>query len=304
MIAFVFPGQGSQKGGMAKDLIDNYEIAKEIYRRADEALGFSITGLSVDGDEADLTKTENAQPVILTYSAAVTEILKNKGIEPKVVAGHSLGEFSALYAAGMIDLEDAVKLVRKRGELMAKADPEGKGGMAAVIGLDDDVVIDICKQVSQTSYVEPVNFNSPGQVVISGLKEGIKQAIPKLDEAGAMKVVELPVSGAFHSQLMESAADEFAKFLEAVDFKAPVCKVISNVTADIEDQNNVRDLLVRQMKSPVLWVASVKKMMELGVDQVIEAGYGRVVSGLVKKIDRSLKPVSWQKAIEGGTNHT
>lgn len=299
MIAFVFPGQGSQQVGMGKDLAENNEIAKEIYRRADSALGFSLTEVSYEGPEEELMKTENAQPAILAYSAAVTMILKDKGIVPEVVAGHSLGEFSALFAAGMLELEDALRIVRKRGELMSKADPEGKGGMAAVLGLDDDAVKEVCKKLSETGYVEPVNFNTPGQVVISGLKESIQAAIPKMEEAGAMKVVELSVSGAFHSRLMESAAEEFGAFLDGVTFNKPQCKVISNVTADFEDESNVKELLVRQMKSPVLWVDSVNMMISLGVDRVIEAGYGRVVSGMVKKISRDLKPLTWDKALEG-----
>jgi [acyl-carrier-protein] S-malonyltransferase len=298
MRAFLFPGQGSQSVGMGKDLIEKYDFAEEIYAQADEILGFGLSELCFEGPEEKLTQTQNAQPAILTYSHIVTEILKQNGIKPDFVAGHSLGEFSAILCAGMLDFVSALKIVGKRGELMAKADPDGKGGMAAVIGLDDDDVKKVCEEISKTDYVEPVNYNSPGQVVISGLKSAIKKAIPELEEAGAMKVVELNVSGAFHSRLMENAAKEFGEFLEGIEFKKPQCKVVSNVTAELEDETNVRELLVRQMKNPVLWTDSVKFMKDNGVSDGIEAGYGRIIAGLVRKIDREFKVVAWDKALE------
>lgn len=299
MKAFLFPGQGSQSVGMGKDLIEGYDIAKDIYKQADDILGFSLSELCFDGSVEELTKTENAQPAILTYSHIVTEILKSKGITSDFVAGHSLGEFSALLAANMLTYEDALKVVRKRGELMAAADPDGKGGMAAVIGLEDNEVEAVCEEISKESYVVPVNYNTPGQVVISGLKEGIKIALTKMEDAGAMRVIELSVSGAFHSRLMEPAADKFAEFLKTIDFKKPSCKVVSNVTAEFEDETNVRDLLVAQMKSPVLWVKSVQFMKAQGVTDGIEAGSGRIIAGMVRKIDRELKVIGWAKAIEG-----
>lgn len=299
MKAFLFPGQGSQSVGMGKDLIEGYDIAKDIYKQADDILGFSLSELCFDGSVEELTKTENAQPAILTYSHIVTEILKSKGITPDFVAGHSLGEFSALLAANMLTYEDALKVVRKRGELMAAADPDGKGGMAAVIGLEDNEVEAVCEEISKESYVVPVNYNTPGQVVISGLKEGIKIALTKMEDAGAMRVIELSVSGAFHSRLMKPAADKFAEFLKTIDFKKPSCKVVSNVTAEFEDETNVRDLLVAQMKSPVLWVKSVQFMKAQGVTDGVEAGSGRIIAGMVRKIDRELKVIGWAKAIEG-----
>lgn len=298
MKAFFFPGQGSQEVGMGKDLLEKYSLAREIYAQADEVLGFSVSNLSFEGPEEQLTATQNAQPAILSYSWIATSLLLEKGIRPDITAGHSLGEFSALLAAGMLSFADALKVVRKRGELMAAADPEGKGGMAAVLGLEDADVENICRKVSQTAYVEPVNYNTPGQVVISGLKSGIDAALPLLEEAGAMKVVPLNVSGAFHSRLMENAAAEFGKFLDSIEFKKPVCRVISNVTADTEDETNVRELLVRQMKSPVQWVKSVLAMQAAGVSEGIEAGNGRVIAGLVRKISRDLKVTGWQSALE------
>ena len=298
MKAFLYPGQGSQAVGMGLDLIENHSFAKETYAQADEILGFSLSKLSFEGPEDQLTLTENAQPAILTYSYIATRLLKKAGITPDFTAGHSLGEFSALLAADMIGFDDALKLVRKRGELMAKADPEGKGGMAAVLGLSDADVEKICAKASETAYVEPVNYNTPGQVVISGLKKGIDVAEPLLEEAGAMRVVRLNVSGAFHSRLMESAAKDFADYLESVTFNKPSCPVISNVTARPEDEKNVREMLVAQMKSPVQWVKSIQYIKSQGVVEGVEAGYGRVIAGLVRKIDREIKVKNWSKVLE------
>lgn len=284
MRAFLFPGQGSQKVGMGKDLVEKHHLASEIYKAADEILGFSISELCFNGNEEDLTKTQNAQPAILIYSYIVSELLLSQKVEPQFIAGHSLGEFSAILCAGMLPFEEMVRIVRKRGELMSASDPDGQGGMAAVLGLDDETVRAVCLEVSKTKYIEPVNYNTPGQVVISGYKEAIDLAEEKLKEKGAKRVLKLTVSGAFHSRLMEGASEEFGDFLSSFKFKKPKYTIISNVTARPYDETQVVDLLVKQMKSPVLWVDSVEYLKNNGVNEAIEVGFGNVISGMVKKI--------------------
>ncbi|MGC8765314.1 MAG: ACP S-malonyltransferase [Brevinematia bacterium] len=297
MLAFLFPGQGSQRVGMGRELIEKYEIAEKIYSEACDVLGFDLLKLCLEGPEDVLTRTENAQVAILTYNHIASTLLKEKGVSPEFVAGHSLGEFSAILCSEMMDFKTALKLVKKRGELMSLADPEGKGGMAAVIGLDDEKVRLVCLEISKEKYVEPVNFNAPGQVVISGLKEAIEIAETKLKEAGAKRVIRLNVSGAFHSKLMENAAEEFKKYLETIDFKKPLFKIVSNVTTELINETNIKDLLYRQMKSPVLWTDSIKLMKKEGVNTAIEVGYGSVITGLVSKIDPGISIKSFSEFI-------
>lgn len=296
MLAYVFPGQGSQKTGMGLDLKELSPLAAELYRRADEVLGTPISKLSFEGPEDELTKTQNAQLAILTYSAIATRIFEEKtGLKPDFAAGHSLGEFSAILAAGMVSFEDVLRIVQKRGQLMASADPESRGGMAAVLGLPDDAVKAVCEEVSRDTYIEPVNYNCPGQVVISGLKTAIDIAEPKLKEAGAKRVVKLPVSGAFHSRLMDGASKEYGEFLKTIRFSKPVCKVFSNVTAEVMDETNAVELLTLQMKSPVQWTKSVQNMVKLGLTDCVEIGYGSVVNGFIKKIEPSVNVKTWKE---------
>ncbi|MDK2818714.1 MAG: ACP S-malonyltransferase [Spirochaetota bacterium] len=285
MVLF-FPGQGSQFVGMGKELVEKYKLAQDIYTQANDILGFNIQNLSFEGPEDDLINTKNAQPAILTYQYILISLLKVQNIVPTALAGHSLGEFSALLASEMLSFEDTLKLVQKRGQLMAEADPHQKGGMAVVLGLDDNSVINICKEVSNTYYVEPVNFNTPGQVVISGLKEGITLASEKLSNAGAKRVLALAVSGAFHSKLMEEASIHFEEFVNQLNFSAPLYPIVSNVTAEFYDESTVKQLLALQMKSPVQWVSTVNYLVDKGFDTGIEMSTGTIIQGMVKKINK------------------
>ncbi|MGL4562620.1 MAG: ACP S-malonyltransferase [Brevinema sp.] len=288
-MVFFFPGQGSQFIGMGQDLIKKYKIAQEIYSQANDILGFDIQKLSFAGPENELTNTKFAQPAILVYQHILTTILKEKQMIPTAVAGHSLGEFSAVLASEMLDFSSVLTLVQKRGALMADSDPEHKGAMAAILGLDDEIVIDLCKEISKTHYVEPVNFNTPGQVVISGLKEGVLKASDLMLSKGAKRAVPLAVSGAFHSQLMNAASDEFASIVNRLEFKKPICPIISNVTAQFYSNDQVKKLLPLQMKSPVQWVKSINYLMNNGFSQGIELTQGSVISGMIRKINKEFE---------------
>lgn len=282
MILF-FPGQGSQFVGMGKELADKYSFAKTIYEQANDILGFDLQKISFEGPEQVLTDTKNTQPAILTYQYILMTLLKEKKIKIEGAAGHSLGEFSALLAAEMLSFEDTLKLVRKRGELMSQAD---QGTMAVVLGLDDEIVISICEDISKHSYVEPVNFNTPGQIVISGLNEGVKLAGEKLLEAGAKRVMPLAVSGAFHSKLMEPAAEEFKSAVESLNFKAPLFPIVSNVTAEFYDEKTAKTLLPLQIKSPVQWVKTIQYISSKGFSTGIEVSHGNILQGMIKKINK------------------
>lgn len=286
-IAFVFPGQGSQTVGMMKEFYNEYSVVRDIFKEADEALGFSLSGMCFEGPEEQLRLTYNTQPAILTCSIAAMKVLNENGIKPDIAAGHSLGEYSALVAANALDFADAVRIVRKRGQFMQEAVPVGQGSMAAVLGLGSDVIIDICKKAEETTgkAVQAVNFNCPGQVVIAGTVEGVNKAVEDLKAAGARRAILLPVSAPFHSSLMKPAAVRLAEELKNVAFHDAQIPVVANVTAkEVTDADEIKELLVKQAAAPVLWENSVRNMIAVGVTSFVEVGPGKVLTGFTKKI--------------------
>lgn len=289
--ALIFPGQGAQKAGMGKDLYDNSEAARHVFKTADEVLGFSISDLCFNGTEEDLTKTINSQPCILTVSIAAYEALKEKmNIKASAAAGHSLGEYAALYAAGVTDLETVMLLISKRASLMNEAAEKTNGSMAAVLGLDNDSVINITNQLNN---VFVANFNSPGQVVITGDKTEIENNIDKFKEAGAKRVIPLAVSGAFHSPLMESASKEFVDFVKHFEFNNSNIPVYTNVDANAEMTGvNFMNKLPKQICSSVLWTQTINNIEKSGISNFIEIGPGKVLAGLNKKINPSLSTIN------------
>jgi len=291
MIAFVFPGQGSQFAGMGKDLADNFAVAREVFEEANDAIGFDLAGLCFNGPEEDLKLTTNTQPAILTTSIAALRVLEQEtGLRPDFAAGHSLGEYSALVCAGTMAFADAVRTVRQRGAFMQEAVPVGVGSMAAIIGLDGADLDAVCAEAAQGEVVSPANFNSPGQVVIAGNTTAVERAMTLAKEKGAKRALPLPVSAPFHCALMVPAGDRLAAVLDQLTFAPMTVPVISNVEAQPnQDAARLRDLLVRQVSAPVRWDASVEAMVALGVDRCIEIGPGKVLSGLVKRIAKSIE---------------
>lgn len=285
--ALLFPGQGSQYVGMGRDLAERWESVRELYRRADDVLGEPISSLCWEGPEEALTRTENAQPAILLHSYATWTLLPEEVRRSAcVAAGHSLGEFTAYLAAGALEFEDALRLVRRRGELMSRSTG---GAMSAVLGLDDEQVIQACRAVDEGTAVA-ANFNAPGQVVISGDADAVRRAGELVEEAGARRVIPLQVSGAFHSPLMEVARAGLADALEDTPFGDPEFPVVANVSAEaVEDADTARTLLVRQLTSPVRWTESVDAMAAFEPELWIEPGPGNVLAGLLRRIDRSLE---------------
>ncbi len=289
MIAFIFPGQGSQQVGMGKDLYESFPLARTFYDRAEEILGFPLKKYSFNGPEEELKQTRVTQPALFVHSIIVDQILKETGIRPEIVAGHSLGEYSALVSAEALSFEEALPLVKLRGELMQHAGEIRPGTMAAILGLSDEEVEALCREASASGVVVPANYNSPGQLVVSGSVEGVRKAMELAKEKGARRAVELVVSGAFHSPLMESAIEKLKEAIENADFRKPRVPLVPNVTAQATtDPAEIREQLVRQLVQPVRWVESVREMVRQGATQFYEVGSGRVLTGLLKRIDRSV----------------
>lgn len=286
--AFVFPGQGSQKVGMLADAYAAYRPVRETFAEAAEALGYDVWDLVQNGEQAALNLTETTQPVLLTASVALWRAWQSEGgVQPRVMAGHSLGEFSALVCAGSLQFADAVRLVRQRGRFMQTAVPVGEGAMAAIIGLDDETINRICGQ--SDGVVAAVNFNSPGQVVIAGHAAPVDAAVAALKEAGAKRAMPLPVSAPFHTELMKPAGERLAEAMADMPIARPRIPVVHNVHAKTEPEpEKIRQLLVGQIYSPVQWTSCVQTMIDAGVDSCVECGPGKVLSGLVRRIDKSL----------------
>ncbi|WP_040228083.1 ACP S-malonyltransferase [Bhargavaea cecembensis] len=289
-IAFVFPGQGSQKAGMAADFIGEGREGARFREEADRRLGFDLGKLMLEGPQEELTLTYNAQPALLTAGAAIDAALKQAGIRPDYAAGHSLGEYTALVSAGVLGFGDAAETVHRRGLYMNDAVPAGEGAMAAILGLDAEKLRTVTENITESGDpVQPANLNCPGQIVISGSRKGVERACAAAKEAGAKRAIPLDVSGPFHSSLMKPAADRLREQLDAVAFNRPGFPVITNVTArPATEPDEMKELLVEQLYSPVRWEESVRTMLDLGVTRFIECGPGGVLSGLIRKIDRSV----------------
>jgi [acyl-carrier-protein] S-malonyltransferase len=286
-VAFLFPGQGSQQAGMGKALADAFPAARAAFDEAGGALGFELSKLCFEGPEEELKLTANTQPAVLTCSVAAWRVLEEKGVQPDYVAGHSLGEYSALVAAGCLALADAVGTVRKRGEAMQSAVPAGQGAMAAILGLATDKVAEACRQAAQGEVVSPANLNSPDQIVISGHAGAVERAMEACKVAGAKRALRLPVSAPFHCSLLEPAVAALAAALETITFNELRVPLVTNVDADIVTTGaQARDALLRQVPAPVRWEESIRKLIALGCDTFIEVGPGKVLTGLLRQIDR------------------
>jgi [acyl-carrier-protein] S-malonyltransferase len=289
-IAFVFPGQGSQKVGMGREMAEHFRQAQEIFAIADETLGFSLSSLCWDGPEEELRKTVNTQPAILAMSIACYKAVTAEGIEPFIVAGHSVGEYAALVAAGALNFHDALKLVRKRGELMHAAGESSPGTMAAIIGMDYDAITEACEIANAAGVVEIANFNTPEQTVISGEVQAVERAIEIIKGKGAKRVAPLNVSAAFHSSLMKSAAEELSIEFDRVTFRDPLIPVVVNISAEpLTDRHRIKEALKQQILGNVMWVDTVKTIISRGADTFVEIGPGKALCGMIKKIDKYMQ---------------
>ncbi|WP_311748736.1 ACP S-malonyltransferase [Proteus penneri] len=288
--AMVFPGQGSQSVGMLAELAEQYPIVTETFAQASDVLDYSLWDLVQNGPEEELNKTWKTQPALLAASVAIWRVWQEKqGKMPQMMAGHSLGEYSALVCAGVIDFAAAIKLVELRGQLMQEAVPAGTGAMYAIIGLDNDAIAKACEEAAQGQVVSPVNFNSPGQVVIAGNKEAVERAGVLCKEAGAKRALPLAVSVPSHCALMKPAADKLAVALQEIEFKQPEIQVVNNVDVKAQtDANAIRDALVRQLYNPVRWTETVEFIAEKGITQLLEIGPGKVLTGLTKRISKEM----------------
>lgn len=289
-LAYLFPGQASQYSGMGRDLADNFPESRAVFDEADATLNFSVSKLCFAGSEDDLKLTENTQPAIFTVSIAVLRAIEKRGIVPDFVAGHSLGEYSALVAAGALDFSTGIKLLRKRGEFMQEAVPKGEGAMAAIMGLSPADVGEICKKAADHEVVSPANMNSPEQTVISGHAGAVKRAVEIASQYGAKRAVMLPVSAPFHCALMEPAQKKLEPELRSAAFSALRVPLITNVDAEaIKSGEEARDALIRQVVMPVRWLDSIRELIASGVTIFVEVGPGKVLCGLLRQIDRSVR---------------